>query len=95
MSESAKTTEILETLAKVLIRCTGFGALLLLITSGAWLFLRPSIYAVHGSMFGLSNHEIDITIYAWIGFLKLLVGVLFLFPWLSIKLVLRQSQRAA
>ena len=43
-------------------------------------------------MFGLSKHELDMIHYSGMGLVKLFVFVFFLFPWLSIKLVLRKDK---
>jgi hypothetical protein len=41
-------------------------------------------------MFGLSKHEMDLIFYCGMGLLKLVVIVLFFFPWVAIRLVLRK-----
>jgi hypothetical protein len=46
---------------------------------------------IHGKMFGLSAHELDLIIYCWFGLFKLFVFIFFLFPWIGIKLVLRKG----
>ena len=92
MSESAKTTELLETLARVLLRCTGIGFLLLLFAFGFYMLAADFAYELHGDMFGLSTHEVDVVFYCWMGLLKLFVIVFFLIPWLAIKLVLRNGE---
>jgi hypothetical protein len=51
--------------------------------------MRDTIHGLHGSIFGLTSHEVDVIYYYWLGALKLLVLVLFFLPWLSIKFVLR------
>lgn len=91
MTES--TREFFDTLAKVLIRCWILGVLLLLFTFGMFLMARDVIADVHGRMFGLTAHEIDVIFYCWMGLLKLFVNLLFLFPWIAIRWVLRKSTR--
>lgn len=91
MSESLNATELLETLAKVLLRCTGLGFLLLLLTAGIYMLSRNLIYELHGNMFSLAKHEIDVIMYCAMGLIKLFVLVFFFFPWLSIKLVLKNA----
>ncbi len=88
MSNSTNATELLETTAKVLIRCTGFGFLFLLIWVGFYFLTGDLIYNLHGKMFDLSQHELNVIHYAGMGLFKLAVFVFFLFPWLAIKLVL-------
>ena len=89
MSES--TRELLETVAKVLLRCIGFGFLLLLIWAGFFMLSGELVYDLHGNIFGLSKHELDVIHYCGMGLVKLFVFTFFLFPWLAIKLVLRKG----
>ena len=46
---------------------------------------------VHGKMFGLSAHELDLIIYCGLALHKMVVNVFFLFPWMAIRLVLRKA----
>ena len=89
MSDS--TRELLETTIDVLLRCWMFGFVLLVISLGATLLTGNLIHDLHGSMFGLTNHELDLIFYCLMGILKLIVIACFFIPWLSIKLVLKQS----
>ena len=89
MSDSTK--ELLETTKDVLLRCWMFGFVLLVISLGATLLTGNLIHDLHGSMFGLTNHELDLIFYCLMGILKLIVIACFFIPWLSIKLVLKQS----
>lgn len=90
MSDSA--TEVLHTLAKVLLRCWLFGFLLLFIWLGVSLLASEAIHKLHGPMFGLSNHDLDVIFYGGMGLLKLWVLVCFFIPWLAIRLVLRKAR---
>ena len=89
MSDS--TRELLETTKAVLLRCWMFGFVLLVISLGATLLTGNLIHDLHGSMFGLTNHELELIFYCLMGILKLIVIACFFIPWLSIKLVLKQS----
>ena len=89
MSDS--TRELLETTKDVLLRCWMFGFVLLVISLGATLLTGNLIHDLHGSMFGRTNHELDLIFYCLMGILKLIVIACFFIPWLSIKLVLKQS----
>jgi hypothetical protein len=93
MSESTQTSELFDTLAKVLLRCTVFGFLLLLFWLGALMLAGDLVYGIHGSMFELSRHELSVIHYCGMGLTKLVVGVFFFLPWLAIRLVLRQAKR--
>jgi len=82
--------DFFDALARILLRCWIFGFLLLFVWFGVYLAGADVIYRVHGGMFGLSKHEMDLIFYCGMGLLKLAVIVLFFFPWLAIRLVLRK-----
>lgn len=88
MTES--TRDLFETLAKVLLRCWLFGLLLLAIWVGAFLLAGDVICRLHGGLFGLSPHELSLIHYGGMAFVKLVVILLFFFPWAAIRLVLRK-----
>lgn len=79
------TQDFFDTLAKVLLRCWIFGFALLLFSLVMILVAGGIIDSIHGRMFGLSPHELDLIFYCWLGALKLLVLVLFFMPWLAIR----------
>jgi len=89
MNDSTRDT--LDILAKVLLRCWILGFVLLFIFFGMTLLMGETIHKLHGSMFGLSAHEIDVIFYCWMGLLKIVVLTFFFIPWLSIKMVLRSA----
>lgn len=88
MLKSNQTTEFFDILAKVLLRCTVLGFLLLMFWFGAVMLAGDLVYAVHGAMFGLGPHELQTIHYCGMGLVKLLIGCFFLIPWISIRLVL-------
>ena len=90
MSES--TREFFDTLAKVLIRCWVFSVLLLLFSFVIFMLTGEIIDDIHGRMFGLTPHELDLIIYCGMALHKLFVNVFFLFPWIAIRLVLRKAK---
>ncbi len=63
----------------------------LLIWFGVYLLLGDVVYELHGSLFELSNHELNVIHYSGMGLVKLFVTVFFFFPWLAIKLVLKKK----
>ncbi len=89
---SKETTELLEVVAKILLRCWIFGFLLLLFWFGAVMLAGDFVYAVHGSMFDLTRPQLNVIHYCGMGLTKLVVGLFFFVPWLSIKLVLRRTK---
>lgn len=89
MSDSTK--DLLETAKDVLLQCWIFGFVLLFIWLGAILLMGNLIHDLHGPMFGLTSHELDLIFYCGMGILKLIVITCFFIPWLSIKMVLNKS----
>jgi hypothetical protein len=89
MSEPSQTTEFFDTLANVLLRCTIIGFLLLLFWFAVFMLGGDLIYSVHGGMFDLTPHELQVIHYCGMGLTKLVVGCFFLIPWVAIRLVLR------
>jgi hypothetical protein len=90
MSMTTQTREFLDVLARVLLRCWLFGFALLLIWLGLLLFGGEAVYRLHSQLFGLSKHELNVIMYCWLGSFKILILTFFFFPWLAIRLVLRQ-----
>ena len=86
------TNDLFETLARILLRCWLFGLLLLLVWAGVFLLASDVIHDVHGSMFHLTAHELDLIHYCGMAFVKLVVTLIFFFPWLAIRLVLRKPK---
>ena len=86
---SAQTTELLEAAAKILLRCWIIGFLMMLFSLVVFMLTGEVIYSIHGKMFGLSPHELDLIMYCGLGVFKVFVLIFFLLPWVSVKLVLR------
>ena len=82
------TIEAFEAVAQVLLYCWLFGFALLLFWFGTHRLAAGFVHRLHGGMFGLSRHEMDVIFYCGMGLLKLGVILLFFFPWLAIRLLL-------
>lgn len=85
------TRDFFNTLSKVLLRCWLFGFVLLLFWFVLYMAASGAIYRLHGGMFGLSQHEMDLMMYCWMGVFKLSLILFFFFPWLAIRMVLRKG----
>jgi hypothetical protein len=92
MADSPDINDLLEAAAKVLLRCFVLGVLLLLLWFGAYLLAGDVIYTLHGKMFGLTKHELDLIHYCGMAFVKGCVILFFLFPWVAIRLVLSKRK---
>ena len=89
MSDSTRETLVL--LNRILLRCWTLGFAVVFIWLGAILLMGNVIHDLHGPMFGLTNHELDVIFYCGLGLWKLAVLACFFIPWLSTKLVLKKS----
>jgi hypothetical protein len=85
----------LESLAGILIRSFLFGAALLLLWFVSYLFLPDWTYEMNTRWFNIGRHEFDLINYCGIGFVKMCILLFFLFPYLSIKLILCRSKKTA
>lgn len=88
MTDSART-EFFETFSKVLLRCWIFGFVFVSFWFFLYVLAGDFVFYLHGNLFGLSRHELDVIFYCGMGLLKLLVIMFFFFPWLAIRLVSR------
>ncbi len=89
---STQTYEFYDTLAKVLSRCTLMGFVLLFFWFGAIMLAGDLVYSIHGAMFGMTPHELNVIHYCGMGLVKLVVGCFFLIPWVAIRLVLSKAK---
>jgi hypothetical protein len=91
MTESKNGNELFDTLAKVLLRCFVLGYLLLLLWIIVYLFGGELLYGrIGGKLFGLTQHEVDVINYCGMAFVKSVVLLFFLIPYVAIRLVLRK-----
>ncbi len=93
MSEATQTDDLLETIAKILLRCWIFGFILLLFWWGAVMLAGDLVFDVHGAMFDLTRSQLNVIHYCGMGFTKLAVSLFFFIPWISIRMV-RKKQKA-
>ena len=91
MPEFKETHDLLDAVAKVLIRCFFLGYLFLLLWFGVYLLAGDLIYRMNGPLFGLSQHEMNLMHFCGIVLVKCFVFLVFLLPYLAIRLVLRQK----
>jgi hypothetical protein len=89
MANSKETNEWLDAVAKALLWCFVFGALLLLIWAAFYMLAPGTIYR-QAEWFGLTHHEVDLIHYCGMGFWKACVLLFFLFPYISLRIVLRK-----
>jgi hypothetical protein len=85
------TRDFFDTLAKVLLRCWIISFALGLFPFVVFTLTGEIIDEIHGKMFGLSAHELDLIIYCGLGLFKLFVFIFYLFPWIAIRMVLKKA----
>jgi hypothetical protein len=90
MMESKTVNELLDALARVLLRCFVLGYALLLLWAAVYLAAGNVLYALANRLFCLTAHELDVVQYCGIALVKCLVLLFFLFPYVAIRLVLRK-----
>lgn len=95
MSPSTDLSDVLDVVAKILLRCFGFGVLLLLVWFAFWLVAGDWAYQVHSTMFGVSKHDFDLLNYYGLACTKICTFLFFLGPYLAIRLVLWGMRKAS
>lgn len=91
MSFGKETTELLDTVAKVLLRSAVMGFLLIFIWFALYMLAPGLMRESQGKLFGLPSHEVDVIHYCGIAITKVCVLLFFVFPYVSIRLVLRRK----
>jgi hypothetical protein len=94
LTEPRNTYDLLDTLAKVLARCVVMCVLLVLFWFGTYMLAREVIYAMHGRLFRLTRHELDVIHYCGMAWVKGCTLVFFLFPYIAIRRVLKKRPEA-
>ena len=89
MPESKKIDELLDAIAKILLRCSIFGFILLLFWLGAITLAGDLVFGVHENMFGIPRPQLKVIHYCGMAFTKLTVALFFIIPWVSIRLALK------
>ena len=82
---------LLETVAQVLIRCFLAGVILLLVWFGAFEVFGRSMYTLHSMMFGITRTQFELINYSAMAATKISIILLFLIPYVCLRLVLRKT----
>ncbi|MBA3036858.1 MAG: hypothetical protein FP814_10250 [Desulfobacterium sp.] len=84
---------LLDRLSDVLISCVILSTLFLLLWFVYYLLAGDWTYKVHSRFFELSRRDFDLVNYWGMAITKVLSIVFFLFPYLSIKILMRKKRR--
>ncbi len=88
---STERNDSFEILAGVLFRCWIFGFVVLLFWLGAVLLAGDFVLGVHADLFGLTESQLRTIHYCGMGLTKLVVGLFFFIPWVSLRIVLNRK----
>ncbi len=83
---------LLDTVAGILLRCFVLSICLLLFWFVFYLLAADWAYSIHSKWFEIDRHNFDLMNYYGMGILKIAAFLLFLFPFVSIKLILRKKK---
>ena len=89
MPHPNETNDLLDAIAKILLRCFVLGYAFLLLWFVVYLIAGDALYRLNSSLFGVSQHEMNLLHIYGIALVKIFVFVFFLFPYVAIRLVLR------
>ncbi len=93
MGNTNTIDEILEVVSQVLMRCTVMGVIVLLIWWGVLELFGDITYSIHSRIAPMTRQQFDIFHYIGILMTKAGVSLLFFFPYISIRLVIRKRKK--
>ncbi len=93
MSNMNNIDETLEVISQVLIRCVVIGVLVLLFWWGALALLGDLAYSVHSKIVPMTRGQFDIIQYTGMLATKAVVSLLFFFPYIAIRLVIKKRAK--
>ncbi len=93
MHDSNNVNEMLEMIGQVLIRCFIMGIFMLFFWWGALALTGDFAYSVHIKIAAMSRQQFDVIHYAGMLMTKATMVVLFLFPYIAIRLVIMKRRR--
>ena len=94
MNASTSLEDVLAVVAKILLWCFALGMLLLMLWFAFFLAAGDLAYRFHAQMFDLSRQGFDMIHYCGMALLKVGSFMLFLIPWIAIRLTLPGIRKA-
>jgi hypothetical protein len=92
MNELSNFIGDLDTLSNILIRCFVIGAIFNMLWFIFFLLGGDFGYTIHAKWFQISRHEYDLLNYYGMAFVKGFIFLLYLFPYIAIRMVLRRRK---
>ena len=83
---------LLDAVAGVFLRCFVLAVCLLLFSFVFYLLAADWAYCIHSKWFDITRHDFDLMNYYGMGLIKIVSFLFFLFPFISIKLMLRKKK---
>jgi len=90
MGNTSNTNEALEVVSQVLIRCVVMGVVVLLIWWAGLALMGDFVYAAHSKLTPVSRDHFNAIHYAGMLTTKAAVSLLFFFPYIAIRLVIKK-----
>lgn len=91
MNHTSDIDQTLDVVSQVLIRCVVMGVVVLFIWWGALVLAGDLVYSVHSTLVPITRPHFDVIHYAAMLTTKAAVSLLFFFPYIAIRLVLKRS----
>ena len=95
MRNSSTIDEALEVVGQILIRCTVMGVLVLLIWWGVLELAGDLAYSAHSRIAPVTRDQFEIIHYIGMLITKAGVSLLFFFPYIAIRLVIKKRKKQA
>ncbi|MCK5878340.1 MAG: hypothetical protein KAH24_01075 [Holophagae bacterium] len=92
MLNSSNGPTTLDYLAEILIRCFWYSVVLLTFSVLIFLVAGDAAYEIHSTMYDISKHEFVLMYYYGMAFLKILMILFFLIPYIAIRVVLKKHR---
>ena len=87
----AGKVKVMETIAKITIRCFFLNFIVLLIWLLFYLLAGDFMYRTHSSFFKMTEHQFAVINYCGIMFLKIITFAFFLFPYVACRLCIKKQ----
>jgi hypothetical protein len=82
----------MEVFSNILIRCFVVSVVFITLWFIFFLLGGDAVYTIHAKLFQISRHEYDLLNYYGMAFAKVCNFLLFLFPYIAIRMVLRRKK---
>ena len=92
MNNASTVDEVLEIVGQILIRCTVMGVVVLLVWWGALELAGDLVYSTHSRIAPMTREQFETIHYIGLLMTKAGVSLLFFFPYIAIRLVIKKRK---